>query len=373
LPFSIRKAFGIPTFLEKDSINSYHFFRILQRAKNIFLLYNGSKGFGFLSEKSRYIRQILFSKIPSHDLQEVTLNQNIKNPVFKELSVHKTNKIIHKLNSLSKHGFSATSLSKYLNNPIEFYYEYILRIPQHIPKTNILNNMERGKLIHKTLEKLYGPYLKKQMKVSYYNKILKKIKSTLLHYFKILYGDKYDLTGENFLIISAYERAIRLLLNKEKKLIKNNNRLVILHIEKKFKVSLDLKNEVFLRGKIDRIDKLNDRVRIIDYKTGNMDPKYLTCKSDFEHFKGDYKFNNQFQLLLYLLALKIEGQEVENFQAGVISLKSPLKDNIQLKNKLSSKNKGDNSLDPYVLDQFQLFLKSVISEIFDKKKSFVSL
>ena len=41
--------------------------------------------------------------------------------------------------------------------------------------------------------------------------------------------------------------------------------------------------------------------------------------------------------------------------------------------KLSSKNKGDNSLDPYVLDEFQLFLKSVISEIFDKKKSFVSL
>ena len=373
LPFSIRKAFGIPTFLEKDSINSYHFFRILQRAKNVFLLYNGSKGVGVLSEKSRYIRQISFSKIPSHDFQEVTLNHNTKKPIVKELSIDKTNEIIQKLKQISKYGFSATSLSKYLNNPIEFYYEYILEVPQHILKTNILNNFERGKLIHHTLEDLYDPYLKKQMKISYYDIILKKIKSTLLYYFKKHYGDKYDLSGENILILSAYERAIRLLLNKEKKLVKNKNRLVILDTEKRFKVNLDLKNEIFLRGKIDRIDKFNDRVRIIDYKTGYMDPKYLTYRSNFEHLRGNYKYNNQFQLLLYLLALKILGEKVENFQAGVISLKSPLKDNIPLKNKSSSIDTVKSSLDPYLLDEFGDFLKSIILEIFDKEKSFVSL
>ena len=365
LPFSIRKAFGIPTFLEKDSINSYHFFRILQRAKNIYLLYNGSTGVGFLSEKSRYIRQISFSKIPSHNFQEVILNQKIKNPFIKELRIDKTNKIIEKLKYISKNGFSATSLLKYLNNPIDFYYKYILEIPDYIPQTNVLNNLERGILIHKTLEELYTPYLKKQMKISDYDKILKKVKSTLLHYFKKYYGDKYDFTGENILIISAYERAIRLLMNKEKKLIENNNRIVILDVEKDFKVNL--KKEVFLKGKIDRIDKFNGRVRIVDYKTGYMDPKNLICTSDFEYFKGDYKLNNQFQLLLYLLALKIEGESVENFQAGVISLKSPLKGIIPLK------NKGENALDYKILDEVQYFLKSVIKEIFDKKKSFVSL
>ena len=203
------------------------------------------------------------------------------------------------------------------------------------------------------------------MKISDYDKILKKVKSTLLHYFKKYYGDKYDFTGENILIISAYEKAIRLLMNKEKKLIENNNRIVILDVEKDFKVNL--KKEVFLKGKIDRIDKFNGRVRIVDYKTGYMDPKNLICTSDFEYFKGDYKYNNQFQLLLYLLALKIEGESVENFQAGVISLKSPLKGIIPLK------NKGENSLDFKILDQVQYFLKLVIAEIFDKKKSFVSL
>tara|TARA_Y100001935_G_scaffold92281_1_gene76703 strand:- start:10 stop:645 length:636 start_codon:yes stop_codon:yes gene_type:complete len=211
------------------------------------------------------------------------------------------------------------------------------------------------------------------MKISYYDKILKKIKSTLLYYFKKHYSDKYDLSGENILILSAYERALRLFLNKEKKLVKNKNRLIILDTEKRFKVNLDLKNEIFLRGKIDRIDKFNDRVRIIDYKTGYMNPKYLTCRSNFEHLKGNYKYNSQFQLLLYLLALKIDGQKVENFQAGVISLKSPLKDNISLKNKSSSKDKGENSIDPLMLKEFEQFLKSVITEIFDKKKSFVSL
>ena len=367
LPFSIRKAFGIPTFIEKDSINSYHFFRILQRAKNIFLLYNGSAGVGFLSEKSRYIRQISFSKIPSHNFQEVILNQKIKSAALDETKIDKTNEIIKKLKNISKNGFSATSLSKYLNNPMDFYYKYILEIPDFIPQTNILNDLERGILIHKTLEELYTPYLKKQMKISYYDKILKKVKSTLLHYFKKYYGDKYEFSGENILIISAYERAIRRLINKEKKLIKNNNRIVILDIEKDFKVNLNFKKEVFLKGKIDRIDKFNDRVRIIDYKTGYMDPKNLICTSDFELFKGNFKLNNQFQLLLYLLALKIEGESVETFESGVISLKSPLKGVIPLK------NKGKDTLDFKILDEVQHFLKSVIKEIFDKKKSFVSL
>ena len=372
LPFSIRKAYGIPTFLEKDAINSYHFFRILQRAKNIFLLNNGST-VGLLSEKSRYIRQISFSKIPSHNFQEVILNQNIKNTIIKQLSIDKTNEIIQKLKYISKNGFSATSLRKYLKNPIEFYNRYILEIPEYIPLSNSLNNLERGLLIHKTLEELYSPYLKKQMKSSYYDKILKKIKSTLLYYFKKYYGNKYDLTGENFLIISAYERAIRLFINKEKKLVIDNNRIVILNIEKDFKVNLNLKNEVFLKGKIDRVDKFNDVVRIIDYKTGYMNPDYLKYTTDFQCFRGDYKLHNQFQLLLYLLALKIDGEKVENFQAGVISLYTPLKTIIPLKNKSSSKNTGDNLLDPYILDEFHEFLKSVILEIFDKKKSFVSL
>ncbi len=367
LPFSIRKAYGIPTFQEKDSINSYHFFRILQRAKNIFLLNNGSTGVGFLSEKSRYIRQIAFSKIPSHNFQEVILNQNIKNTVIKEPNINKTNEIIQKLKYISRNGFSATSLSKYLNNPIDFYNKYILEIPEYIPKTNTLSNLERGILIHKTLEELYTPYLKKQMISSYYDKILKKIKSTLHFYFKKYYHNKYDLSGENFLIISAYERAIKLFVNKEKKLIKDKNRIVILDIEKNFKVNLDSKSELFLKGKIDRIDKFNDTIRVIDYKTGYMDPKYLVFKSNFEHFKGDYKLNNQFQLLFYLLALKIEGEKVENFLAGIISLKSPLKGIIPLK------NKDQNSLDPKFLNEFLQFLKSIITEIFDKKKSFVSL
>ncbi len=98
-----------------------------------------------------------------------------------------------------------------------------------------------------------------------------------------------------------------------------------------------------------------------------MNPKNLICTSDFQNFKGDFKLNNQFQLLLYLLALKIEGESVETFEAGVISLKSPLKGIIPLK------NKGETPLDFKILDEVQHFLKSVITEIFDKKKSFVSL
>ena len=57
IPFDIKKQYGLPTYQEKDAIFSYHFFRLLQRAKNIYILYNTeSDDFGS-NEKSRFLYQ----------------------------------------------------------------------------------------------------------------------------------------------------------------------------------------------------------------------------------------------------------------------------------------------------------------------------
>ena len=56
-PFSLKKHFGLPTFLDNDAIYTYHFYRILQRAKNIHLLYNATSDGLNVGEKSRFIRE----------------------------------------------------------------------------------------------------------------------------------------------------------------------------------------------------------------------------------------------------------------------------------------------------------------------------
>ena len=96
----------------------------------------------------------------------------------------------------------------------------------------------------------YGTQLKEKQKVRYMYGVLEK---QFRNYYKEA-SRMNGITGENLLIISAYERAIRVFINKEEKLVIDNNRIVILNIEKDFKVNLNLKNDVCFKGKIDRVD-----------------------------------------------------------------------------------------------------------------------
>jgi len=88
----MKKQFGLPTFLENDAIYTYHFYRLLQRAKNIHLLYN-SKSEGLnAGEKSRFIRQLNFSKLPQHQFSDRQYNTMFASP-----SISETNCILQPL------------------------------------------------------------------------------------------------------------------------------------------------------------------------------------------------------------------------------------------------------------------------------------
>ena len=64
IPFDVKVQFGLPTYREKDAIYSYHFFRLLQRAKNVYLLYNTENDTFGGGEKSRFISQLELIKTP---------------------------------------------------------------------------------------------------------------------------------------------------------------------------------------------------------------------------------------------------------------------------------------------------------------------
>ena len=73
IPFAIKKEFEMPTFLEKDYLYAYHFFRLLQRAKRVYLLYNSiSEGINW-GEKSRFIYQLEYLKKAKHKLHYLSL------------------------------------------------------------------------------------------------------------------------------------------------------------------------------------------------------------------------------------------------------------------------------------------------------------
>jgi len=59
IPFDLKKALGLPTYKEKDAVYTYHFYRLLQRAKNIHIIYNTEPDVLEGRERSRLISQLL--------------------------------------------------------------------------------------------------------------------------------------------------------------------------------------------------------------------------------------------------------------------------------------------------------------------------
>ncbi|MFA5780947.1 MAG: hypothetical protein WC868_01610, partial [Bacteroidales bacterium] len=59
IPYDIKKEMGLNTYKQKESIFAYHFYRLLQRAKNIHIIYNTQADDFGSGEKSRFITQIV--------------------------------------------------------------------------------------------------------------------------------------------------------------------------------------------------------------------------------------------------------------------------------------------------------------------------
>ncbi len=370
-PFAMKKQFGLPTFLDNDAIYTYHFYRLLQRAKKVHLLYNAKSEGLNAGEKSRFIRQLDFNGLAQHNFSDRQYNSGEISSPIEVNEIVKTPLMLQQLEELAIKGFSPTSLSAYLFDPIAFYHRYLLKIKEDITATKTLSDFQRGSLIHDCLEALYTPFIGQLMRVEYYEKMLADLPAMMLQNYQKAYPKMPIPRGENHLILKAYERSIEQFLAQESALVKQGNELVISALELPFSVPLkhpEINHQVNISGKIDRVDQLNGVTRLIDYKTGNVAPSKLAW-SNWEGFKGDYKRQALFQLLLYAWAYETE-KEIE---VGIVSLKSPKAYVLPLNRKDVPKGENTALIDNSFKTQIKEYLVSLVVEIFDEKKSFVSL
>ena len=94
----IRDSNKIPTYKEQDAIYSYHFYRLLQRAKNVHLIYNTEADVLKGGEKSRFIRQLEFEGI--HKINHKIINSNTPKNEERIIEITKTEEIINDLKNL---------------------------------------------------------------------------------------------------------------------------------------------------------------------------------------------------------------------------------------------------------------------------------
>ena len=323
IPFDVRIQHQLPIYKDKDAIQSYHFYRLIQRAKNIYLLYNTEPEMTNGGEVSRFIRQLEIEKI--HTIEHKILVA--ETPIIKKriLQIDKTPNIIKKLNEISDKGYNASMLLTYIRNPVQFYYERVLEVydPDSMEETIAYNTI--GSIIHDTLEELYKPIENKLLGTRCLKQMLKIKDKIVEKRFEIKFRKENLSKGKNLIIVETCKRYIETFLKKEIKDIEEGNEIKIIAVEKKFEalvnISEELKNTK-IRGKIDRIDVYNGITRIIDYKTGGQIKQSDLNVKNYEDIFKDIKYSNAFQLLFYCMAIENDKKYNSHLETGIISFRN---------------------------------------------------
>lgn len=371
LPYDVKKELGLPTFKEKDAIYCYHFYHLLLRAKNIWLLYNTDHEGIDAGEKSRFITQL---EIEKHQLPNSTIyNAVLPEKAYEPMVIPKTAAIIERLIAIAtEKGFSPSSLTGYIRNPIQFYTQRILRINEaEDVEENIAANT-LGIIIHSALEELYTPYLNQFLAVHHIASMESKIDAVILKYFKQEYKEGEITKGKNLLAFEVAKRNVYNFLQVEKKAITEDNDAVkVLLLEESLSCEIQLESFDFpikIAGKVDRIEERNGVIRIVDYKTGRVAAGSLKLNDIFA-LTPEIANEKIIQLLCY--AMMFENHELRknlDITAGIISFKN-MKNGF-LPFGIGSGKDANTVITSEMLEDFKVIIKLLILEIFNPEIPF---
>jgi NDP-sugar pyrophosphorylase family protein/CRISPR/Cas system-associated exonuclease Cas4 (RecB family) len=325
IPFDIRNLYGLALPNDKSSVMSYHFFRLLQYAQNISIIYNQStEGMG-IGEPSRFIRQIELelAKInPNIDLNKYELNIPTRLNTNK-ITINKTKEILEKLEKKAGSGFSASALNSYISCSLRFYFQYILKISKEKEIETSVESNTFGSIIHDSLEEIYKDFCGREIKTDELKGKLKNIDAILIKYFEKHYNTKNIQFGQNLVIWEVSKQYVGNFIKSEIQRLKTQ-KIEIIGLEEKVEYILKTaKRNIKLYGIIDRIEKSIDSklVRIIDYKTGKVEPGSLKPETPADLI-GKTKFSKAFQVVFYKFLYENIHKSDMAIETGIISLRN---------------------------------------------------
>ena len=368
IPFDVKIENGLPTYKEKDAVYTYHFYRLLQRAKNAHIIYNTEPDVLSGGERSRFITQLEFEA--HHNLDHKIVIPETPQITPQLLTVKKTPEIISKLKTVAAKGFSPSSLSQYIRNPIDFYNQKILGVKAEVLLEETVAANTFGSIIHNTLEAFYKPFIGQVLEPAMLMGLKSKIDATVTYYFKELYKEGDITQGLNLISFEIAKRYVSNFLAYELACINNGDEIKIEAIESKMAVAFDipeLQTPIQLIGTIDRIDVCNGTRRIIDYKTSQVSQSELELVH-WDDITSDYKAHSKsFQIMTYAYMLNTETPFTTPVEAGIISFKN-LKSGLlkfAKKDKPGAYAQKTTLLSTELLDRYKHELKTLILELFN--------
>lgn len=336
IPPELRKGFALPTYEYQDAVWAYYFYRLLQRAEKVWMVYD-SRTEGLKSgEESRYIKQLQYHfKLPL--IRESDAAELHETPV--EAPIPKT---AEDIGQIRKGPLSASALQSYLSCPAKFYYQWVKQLEAEEDVAESLDAGMIGNVFHKTMQQLYSR--KKVISVGDIRGMLsdKAVLKEMIRRNIMKEMNSFEVRGRNLVLEGIIVDYVVRALEYDRKLLEESR-------SDGFKI-FDLEKEKFcdfegfrFHGYVDRIDSyLPGKVRILDYKTGKVVDEDININDDnaekvVEKLFGETDAGRPkiaLQLFIYGLLAEadpeLRGMKLVNSIYSTLSLFSqPLKDHEQ--------------------------------------------
>jgi hypothetical protein len=374
MPYDAAKFFDLPLYSDQDAIMAYHFFRLLQRARKINLVYQKSAG-GEVGRKevSRFLSQIreeLITKNPKIEIKypEVKgFSSDEKAASLEKFQVNKTPEIMEKLKTfLEKRGLSPTSINEYFKSDVGFYWRYVEKISSKEEDSTDIGHNVFGSIIHYVLEMTDKTYFEKNALIT--REILMNQKQYALENFDKYVKENQPDSDFTYGLNSVLKTLAKELIGKyfDKRLREFTVPFKIVGIEKEYTSFIEIDGvKVKILGKLDKLEQHGNTLTVIDYKTGKVEAKEITFKEkddivllDFLQDAEKEKFR---QLCLYNFLLSNHFEDIANFEFKFYSFRSLENDlNLQV---------GNHTRDE-VLFAVNSMLENLIKDLLDERKPF---
>ncbi|MBO4595945.1 MAG: PD-(D/E)XK nuclease family protein [Bacteroidales bacterium] len=279
IPPELRKGFGLPTYEYQDAIWAYYFYRLIQRAEKVWLLFDSRTEVSRSGEESRYIKQLEL-------LYDFKINRFVASAPIESLNIpdtiEKTEEDLAVIQDAKFH-LSASALRSYLNCPVSFYYSKIKNLGEPDEVQENLDAGMLGNVVHQTMHALYSgnpDELDEKRLVSlssisrdHIKGILSDkdtLRSRIRERIKLQLGGSSEIVGRNLVYEEIIFRCVKRILECDLELLdeKKQDSFEVIGLEQFHEVDL---GGFKIVGYIDRLDSFDEgTIRIVDYKTGHV-------------------------------------------------------------------------------------------------------
>lgn len=310
IPYNIRKAFGLPTPETHHRMYSYYFYRVLGRAKSVHLFYNTVSTDMQPGEPSRYIHQ-LSADIAAGVMYTFKENPEAQIESIQRIVVHKTDDILHRLHRYTidePQGpyITPSAINTYLDCRLRFYFRYIAGMYEETELSEDIDQASFGNLLHQIMQIVYEEAIKtnksNHFTSSQIENLHKHIETAVSRSFhQVLTGkdnkDPFIFSGTQIIAMQILTDYASRMLQYDSK----NAPFMLLKMEKKDVAIFEVNGmNIRIGGKIDRLDKIGNTLRVMDYKSGGSNKKNIF--KDIEELFAIHAENRQgyvLQVMLY--------------------------------------------------------------------------